>query len=390
MIGGTVARRIDPDVLAHLAHGRRVVLVTGTNGKSTTTAMAAAAARVGGPVATNANGDNMDAGAVSALMSRPSAVAVLEIDEMHMGQVAAACDPEVIVLLNLSRDQLDRVGEIGTVERHLRAVVDAHPRAHIIANADDPLIASAAWDAPSVTWVSVGAPWRADSVGFPRGGGSVVWEGETWRVPSTEYARPTPDFTVTDDGLVTRGRTLPIRLEVPGRANRGNAAQAALAAHHLGIDLADALDACASVRSVAGRYATYRVREREVHMLLAKNPAGWQEALTMIDYSTPSIVVAVNGQVADSTDLSWIWDVDFEEFCRDSAGKRVVVTGERGLDLAVRLTYAECEVTFAPTVTAALAQCAPGRVELLANYTAFRDAKRLFEAEVRRAKGETK
>lgn len=386
MIGGKVARRLDPDVLTALARGRRIVLVTGTNGKSTTTAMAVEAAALAGPVATNANGDNMVPGVISALMARSTPIAVLEVDEMHLGQVAAACTPDVIVLLNLSRDQLDRVGEIGAVERHLRDTLAAHPSAHIVANADDPLIASAAWDAPDVTWVSVGSPWRLDSVGFPRSNQSVRWDGDHWYVPGTDYARPTPAYTVTDDGLVGSERTLPIRLGVPGRANRGNAAQAALAASHLGVDLAAALDACRQVSEVAGRYATYTIRDREIHMLLAKNPAGWQEALTMIDYTAPTIIVDVNGQVADSTDLSWIWDVDFEEFRARTQGTLVLATGERGLDLAVRMTYAGCDLEFVPTIQQAILSSPPGsRIELLANYTAFRDAKRLFDAEV--AKG---
>ena len=386
MIGGNIARRIDPQVLAHLAAGRRTMIITGTNGKSTTTAMAAAATRLAGPVATNANGDNMDGGAITALMSRSTPLAVLEVDEMHVGRVAQACDPEVIVLLNLSRDQLDRVGEIGTVERHLRKVVDSHPNAQVIANCDDPLVASAAWDARHVTWVSVGTAWRLDSVGFPRGGQTVIWEGDRWYVPGTDYARPEPDYVVTPDGLVGDGRTLPITLAVPGRANRGNAAQAAIAAAALGVDLDQALAACAKVTSVAGRYASYEVRGRTVHMMLAKNPAGWQEALTMIDFSAPTIIVDVNGQEADSTDLSWLWDVDFEEFRVKSQDRRIIATGERGLDLAVRMTYAGCEVEYIPTITRAVTASPAGtRIELLANYTAFRDAKRLFDAETRPA-----
>lgn len=111
----------------------------------------------------------------------------------------------------------------------------------------------------------------------------------------------------------------------------------------------------------------------------------------MIDYSAPSIIVDVNGQVADSTDLSWIWDVDFEEFRTGAAGARVLATGERGLDLAVRLTYAGCDVEFVPTLQAALAATpAHSRVELLANYTAFRDAKRMFDAEVAHTQGGTR
>jgi UDP-N-acetylmuramyl tripeptide synthase len=104
-------------------------------------------------------------------------------------------------------------------------------------------------------------------------------------------------------------------------------------------------------------------------MLLAKNPAGWQEALSMIDPTVDGLVIAVNGQVPDGEDLSWLWDVRFEHF----AGVQGVAAGARGTDLAVRLTYAGVDHTLVPDPLKAIASCPLGRVEVLANYTAFRD-----------------
>jgi len=122
MIGGLVAMTLDRSVLRQLGAGRRTVIVTGTNGKSTTTRMTAAALGTLGSVATNAEGANMDAGLVAALAAdRRAGLAALEVDEMHVPHVADAVEPSVIVLLNLSRDQLDRVGEINVIERTLRA-----------------------------------------------------------------------------------------------------------------------------------------------------------------------------------------------------------------------------------------------------------------------------
>ncbi|HZQ31335.1 MAG TPA: Mur ligase family protein, partial [Mycobacterium sp.] len=122
MIGGLVAMSLDRSLLSQLGQGRRTVLVTGTNGKSTTTRMTAAALSSLGGVATNSEGANMDAGLIAALaVTRDARLAALEVDEMHVPHVADALDPSVIVLLNLSRDQLDRVGEINTIERTLRA-----------------------------------------------------------------------------------------------------------------------------------------------------------------------------------------------------------------------------------------------------------------------------
>ena len=110
------------------------------------------------------------------------------------------------------------------------------------------------------------------------------------------------------------GLTLPMRLSLPGTVNRGNAAQAVAAAVALGADPAAAVAAVSTVDEVAGRYQTVPMGEHTARILLAKNPAGWQEALSMVDKSADGVVIAVNGQVPDGEDLSWLWDVDFEHF----------------------------------------------------------------------------
>ena len=165
MIGGLVAGAIDPNIMATLGGGRPTVLVTGTNGKSTTTRMLAGAVRTKHTVATNDGGDNMDAGIISALLAGKDAEAiVLECDELHVPKVAERLQPKAFVLLNLTRDQLDRVGEINSIERALRAAVMAHPDAVVVANCDDVLISSIAYDHPNVIWVAAGAGWLGDSV----------------------------------------------------------------------------------------------------------------------------------------------------------------------------------------------------------------------------------
>ena len=134
MIGGLVSMTLDKSILRQLGAGRRTVVVTGTNGKSTTTRMTAAALGTVGEVATNAEGANMDAGLIAALAgARGASLAALEVDEMHVPHVADAVDPAVIVLLNLSRDQLDRVGEINHIERTLRGGLARHPSTVVVA-----------------------------------------------------------------------------------------------------------------------------------------------------------------------------------------------------------------------------------------------------------------
>lgn len=403
MIGGLIANAIDPNLLAQLGQGRPTVLVTGTNGKSTTTRMLAHALASRYSVATNEGGDNMDAGVISALLAgRDKDVVALEVDELHVPNIAEKLDADVLVLLNLTRDQLDRVGEINKIERALRACVEARPDMTVIANCDDVQVTSVAWDAPNVVWVSAGAGFVGDSTSCPRTGGHIVRTEDDWyavkKLPDgREFRRPEPTWWVDKDGFSYGGdgagaggagasgadavsagagsHTLPMNLQLPGRANRGNAAQAIAAAVVMDVPVTDALRAAEEVTDVAGRYSLVEFEGRTLRLMLAKNPAGWQEALSMIDRDVDSVVIAVNGQVADGQDLSWIWDVRFEDF----EGQQVLAAGERGTDLAVRLGYAGVRHTLIKDTVDAVLACPPGRVEVLANYTAFRDLKRELE-----------
>ncbi len=378
MIGGLVAEKIDPKIMARLAAGKQTVLVTGTNGKSTTTRMLAAALAELGGVATQADGANMDAGIIATLsLDRTLPIAALEVDELHVPHVADATDPQALVLLNLSRDQLDRVGEINHIERRLREGIERHPETVVIANCDDVLVTSAAFHAPHVVWVAAGAGWVGDSVSCPRTGEPVVRRGDDWySTGDPDFRRPSPSWWFDDENIYgPDGFSAPLTLAVPGRANRGNATQAVAAAVAMGADPAAAAAAVGTVGEVAGRYGSVQLGPHRIRTLLAKNPAGWQEALSMIDQDADSLVIAVNGQVPDGEDLSWLWDVRFEAF----ETMKVIAAGERAADLGVRLLYAGAEHTTVEDTMAAIAACPPGRVEVLANYTAFRDLQIAME-----------
>ena len=377
MIGGLVAMRLDRSVLGQLGAGRRTAVVTGTNGKSTTTRMVASALSTIGRVATNSEGANMDAGLVAALASaRDAPLAALEVDEMHVPHVCDAVDPAVIVLLNLSRDQLDRVGEINHIERTLRAGLARHREAVIVANCDDVLMTSAAYDSPNVVWVAAGGGWAADSVSCPRSGEVIVRDGSRWHSTGADFQRPDPQWRFDDENLYgPNGLTIPMRLSLPGAVNRGNAAQAVAAAVAMGAEPSAAVAAVSAVDEVAGRYRTVQVGTHTARLLLAKNPAGWQESLSMVDKSAVGLVISVNGQVPDGEDLSWLWDVRFEHF----EGTSVVAAGERGTDLAVRLGYAGVEHSLVHDTVKAIESCPPGHVEVVANYTAFLQLQRALE-----------
>jgi UDP-N-acetylmuramyl tripeptide synthase len=374
MIGGLVAMTLDRSLLRQLGVGRRTAIVTGTNGKSTTTRMVAAALSTRGAVATNGEGANMDAGLVAALAAaRDAPLAALEVDEMHVPHVADAVNPAVIVLLNLSRDQLDRVGEINHIERTLRAGLARHPEAVVVANCDDVLMTSAAYDCPRVVWVAAGGGWANDSVSCPRSGEVIIRDGVHWSSTGADFSRPVPQWSFDDEKLYgPDGLVLPMRLSLPGAVNRGNAAQAVAAAVALGADPVSAVSAVSAVNEVAGRYRTVRIGNHTARLLLAKNPAGWQEALSMVNKTAAGVVISVNGQVPDGEDLSWLWDVRFEHF----EGTSVVAAGERGTDLAVRLGYAGVDHTLVHDTVAAIESCPPGHVEVVANYTAFLQLQR--------------
>ena len=376
MIGGLVAMTLDKSLLRQLGEGRRSVVVTGTNGKSTTTRMTAAALSTLGAVATNAEGANMDAGLVAALAgARTAGLAALEVDEMHVPHVCDAVEPAVVVLLNLSRDQLDRVGEINHIERTLRGGLARHMDTVVVANCDDVLMTSAAYDCPHVVWVAAGGGWASDSVSCPRSGELIMRDGTNWYSTGTDFKRPTPQWWFDDENVYgPSGLVLPMTLSLPGTVNRGNATQAVAAAVALGADPAAAVAAVSTVDEVAGRYRTVRLGAHTARVLLAKNPAGWQEALSMVEKHGAGVVIAVNGQVPDGEDLSWLWDVRFEHF-EDTA---VVAAGERGTDLAVRLGYAGVEHTLVHDTVKAIASCPPGHVEVIANYTAFLQLNRVI------------
>jgi UDP-N-acetylmuramyl tripeptide synthase len=416
--GGRVGLALDPTLLATLAHGRRVALVSGTNGKTTTTRLLVAAltGEGGAGPATNATGANMPAGHVAALTASPRGTeAVLEVDEGYLGRLVDETRPRLIILLNLSRDQLDRISEVRMlVERWRSAMEGLHrgsgpddPGTVVVANADDPMVAWAAAAAPQVLWVGAGQVWHDDAVGCPACGGGITFDADGgWACDQCDFARPTRYAWLEGSELVmAAGDRYPVAIRLPGRFNRANAAMVAIAAPSMvgagdpaegrsslmptttpPLTPALALSRMATVGEVAGRFASTVRKGHPVRLLLAKNPAGWTAIFDLLDedgsVDTP-IVLAINARIADGLDTSWLWDVPFERL----AGRPVVATGDRRLDLAVRLRYAEVACSVVEDPLAAVDRAvdmvpsghdggrgrgdATGSVEFLGNYTAF-------------------
>jgi len=359
--GGRVALRIDPQLVRRMSAQRRIVLVSGTNGKTTTTALVVAAL---GGATTNATGSNMSAGIVAALASDKRTFAVLEVDEAYLATVADATQPEVIVLLNLSRDQLDRAAEVRVLADKWRTTLH-NTSATIVANCADPLVvygAVAQMDS-KVVWCDVGSSWTLDARSCPQCTEPLNPEG-TWRC-ECGFAKPHPDF-VLGDTLAGPVASVDLQVSLPGAFNRSNAALAVVAASLLGVPLQLAADRVSAIRDVAGRF-TLRQRDGKIfRLMLAKNPAGVSALIGLVAGGS-DVVVSINDLIADGADPSWLYDAPFDEL----RGSTVWCTGERALDLAARLEYDDVTARVVAVEDLAGRMSTTKPVDVIANYTAF-------------------
>jgi UDP-N-acetylmuramyl tripeptide synthase len=371
VIGGWIGLKIDPDLLGHLAAGRAIALVSGTNGKTTTTRLTAAALGVLGPVATNSFGANMPTGHTSALAKAGATpFAVLEVDEHYLPRVIAETTPRVVALLNLSRDQLDRAKEVAMMAQLWKTTLAAHPDVAVVGNADDPMVVWAAINSAHVTWFSAGQRWHDDSFVCPECGSPIERQNGEWWCTGCPLRRPRPQWVVEDDGVLDpRGDWHLVKLQLPGQVNLGNAATALAVAAEFGVRPLEAVPRLSTVSSVAGRYAQVDRDGRNIRLLLAKNPASWLEAFDMAE-DAPTLL-SVNARDPDGFDTSWLYDVDFSPL----RGRPVLITGDRAYDLAVRLEVNQVGFRHVHTFDEAIQGTPPGRLEVIANYTAFQDIR---------------
>jgi UDP-N-acetylmuramyl tripeptide synthase len=367
VVRGRVVLALAPGALRSLAAGRRSVVVTGTNGKSTTTRLITTA--LGGDVVSNATGANMGPGLVTALDDGRGSIAVLETDELHVPAVMRAVEPVMVVALNLTRDQLDRTHEVSRISR-VWGEAFRDREVTVVANAADPHVVAAALNGNPV-WVDPGLRWTDDATVCPRCGKLLRWDDGRWSC-ACGLAMPDPDYVLTRSGVrVPQGREVPFELTLPGTVNRGNAVFALAAAAVFEVPCEVAASRLAAVDNVDGRYAQLDLGGRPARLLLAKNPAGWAAALAMIEPGT-QLIVGINARIADGTDTSWLYDVPFERL----EGQVVGAVGERRDDLAVRLHYAGATPMVDSDPVSLAASLPPGPLVVAANYTAFRELRR--------------
>ena len=365
---GKLVWKLDPaavDALAARLH-QGVALVSATNGKTTTTAMASSILAPTRTLAWNNSGANLASGIASTLLDADGAdLGLLEVDEFALPELMRRTHPRVVCLGNLFRDQLDRYGELEHIaERWRDAVTGLAPEATLVANADDPLVAGLAEGRESRLLFGVDDPRRArnglqhasDSkycirCGHPyRYDAAYVGHLGAYRCEACGHGRPPLDVAAREiepDGLDgvsfelhAPDGSLRVRLAVPGLYNVYNALAAASLGLSLGVALDDVVAGLERFRAAFGRFERFSVGDRGFLLLLVKNPAGANEALRTLEEGgvPPVLVVALNDRIADGRDVSWIWDVDFEPVLEGA--EHIVVSGERAAELALRFTYA--------------------------------------------------
>ena len=373
-IPGKLLSKLDPGAIDRLAARlpAGTAAVSATNGKTTTSAMAAEILRPRFRLAHNRSGANLVSGVASTLLSAEHAeLGLFEVDEAALPEVVRRIRPRAVCLGNLFRDQLDRYGELELVAERWREAVERLPADTVLlVNGDDPQVGSLAdahersvlfgLDDPRLARPSL--QHAADSKFCVRCGtpydyaAAYVGHLGDYRCPNCGHARPAlhvvgrsvelhglerAEFDlVTPEG--TRRVELPlpeIRVPVPGLYNVYNALAAATLARALGASLDEIADGLSRFSAAFGRFERIPVGGKRLLLLLIKNPAGANEAVrTLVDGGAPRVaVVALNDAIADGRDVSWIWDVDFEPLL--ARLDTLVTTGERAAELALRFKY---------------------------------------------------
>lgn len=375
---GLVAERIDPRIVAGMASriGQGSVLVTGTNGKTTTARLLRSIAVAAGlvPVANRA-GSNMNRGVAAALVEaagwsgefqdRKRRLGVFEVDEAAMPIVARAVQPKLVLFTNLFRDQLDRYGEVEHVASLWRGAAEAFPDdVALVLNADDPSVAGLGavargpvfyYGVADMTHKAAALEHATDARWCGACGAELAYEAVFyghlghWRCPQCGLSRPRPQVSCTRLGceaealemtMALPAGELAVRVPLVGLYNAYNSLAAAATAVALGWDKPPIVAGLAASTAAFGRQERLTVLGRDVQVLLAKNPAGLNQVLrTITEAGAPrDIVLFLNDNIADGRDISWIWDVDFELL--DGKARALTVSGVRAWDLALRLKYA--------------------------------------------------
>ena len=373
---GRFALKLCPNLLARLSKNVRSVVITGTNGKTSSSRIVEQAfVEQGRSYFANRSGANLLSGITTEFVMNctlggkmKKEWAVIECDEAAAVKVFPQLQPQVVVVTNLFRDQLDRFGEVTHTLSNIRTAIEAVPQATLCLNADCSLCSSLALSLPNrVVYFGMekgAVPSRAkpelsdathcirckteyeyDYISYGHLGG--------FRCPKCGYARHAADYAVTDvieqrssgttAAFSIRGERRVVEINLPALYNVYNAVGALAAAMESGVGVDEAVRALASFQCGFGRMEAFRLGKADVRMMLVKNPAGCNQVIDYLENLHNRLVLAIclNDRGADGTDISWIWDAEFERL-NSIAGRieKVIVSGDRAQDMRVRLKYA--------------------------------------------------
>lgn len=362
--------KIYPDLLRHLsARYEKIIIVTGTNGKTTTTNLLATILRTSGlQVVHNAEGANMPAGVATALMGQPRDIAVLEVDEGTLGLVTKHVKADMVIITNLLRDQLDRYHELEQLASAMRQALDMLPEAAVFLNADDSLVASMGEGRGEVYYYGL------SRTSMSRDTTSEVLEGHIcprcqqplafhfyhyshlgdYYCPSCPYKRPEAHYKMQDlelqpglsgINLVYPGGSLDLRTPMPGIYNVYNILAAASATLYLKVGPEVIARVVSTFLPGKGRAESFKLEDKHLTLMLVKNPAGLSVTLKSVAdiEETRAYLLAINDLAADGRDVSWLWDADISPLL-ESPYSHIICAGLRAGDMAVCLKYQGADV----------------------------------------------
>ncbi|CAM3047080.1 Mur ligase family protein [Leuconostoc gasicomitatum] len=369
---GKLAVSIDPNILTKIQQDFELIIVTGTNGKTLTTALITRVLQAGGyTVITNPSGSNMIQGITGTLVTakvKPSPngqkpVAVLEVDEANVEKIAAAIKPKMFVLTNIFRDQLDRYGEIYTTYDKIIAGIKHAPEAIVLANGDSPIFTRGDFTnerkyfgfnhIQPADYNPTVAPINTDGILSPTDHSVLNYDFITYAnlgkyfSTTDSFVRPKLNYQVTSiTDLTPKYSTFsidntPLRIEIGGLYNIYNALTAFAVGREFNVDPEKIKTAFESNAQIFGRQEALHVDGKDVIIVLIKNPVGTNSVIDMMvtEKDDFSLLALLNANYADGIDTSWIWDAEFEKL-HDTNIKAVATGGERYKDLRVRLKMA--------------------------------------------------
>lgn len=403
---GKLAMKIDPKVLNTLASDYETIIVTGTNGKTMTTALIVESLKEKyGDVLTNPSGSNMQQGIVTAFLAHKKnksarKIAVLEVDEANVKMVTELLHPSCFVLTNIFRDQMDRYGEIYTTYEKIIAGIKLVPQATVIANGDASIFSSVELPNPKIFFGfnlpndeqtnDIKAPVNTDGVLCPKCNHILHYHERIYAnlgdffCPNCNYHRPNLDYTVneiisqTPNSLDFKMGSKSYQINIGGTYNIYNALAAYSVARHFELTETEIAQAFAKNKRIFGRQELINYQGKEIDLILVKNPVGLDEVLQMLNTEDEdyTLVTLLNANHADGIDTSWIWDGQFENLNYQQI-KKVIVGGERWHDMGFRLEAAGFDPAKMLTCTNneevidQLSKATTKKVYILSTYTAL-------------------